>query len=347
MDFLETQLKSTTSKRPEDEVKRLIIQMMLGTLEMAKKIERIKTKEDLSDFVDKVITKPQKPKLFQDVVAISDLVSETKEGLVKIREAERKRQEREAKRAAAVAAGPFAAATTAGSGGPVMIINNYTVMGNQVIANNQTTSQTTNNQIVGSSDGDGHVNPKQQGGGNGKKGKKEKKAPEGRLTIPKSVRGQSWDRWIGSKQGLAPCFCCRINEISKAQFECGHVMPDALGGLPTVENLRPICLPCNRSMGTIDMRQFCRTYYREELDIPYEGFEISDIAAKAVEVKKVKPLKEAKEANVKNMKNAKEANKHHSTPQKNKQTQQPKDQKGDKKEKQQKPPKDDKKRKGD
>jgi hypothetical protein len=321
MDFLESQLKSTTSKKPEDDVKRLIIQMMLGTLEMAKKIERIKTKEDLNDFVDKVITKPQKPKLFQEVVAISDLVSETKEGLVKIREAERKRQEREAKRAAAAAAGPFAAVTN--TGGPVTIINNYTVMGNQMIAN----TQTTNNQIVGNSE----TPVKQQGGG-----KKEKKAPEGRLTIPKSVRGQSWDKWIGSKQGLAPCFCCRINEISKAQFECGHVMPDALGGLPTVENLRPICLPCNRSMGTIDMRQFCRTYYREELDIPYEGFdEISDIAAKAVEVKKVKPPKEAK---VKPPKQAK--------PQ-NKQAQQPKDQKGPKKDKQKKSPKDDKKRKGD
>jgi hypothetical protein len=178
---------------------------------------------------------------------------------------------------------------------------------------------------------------KQQGGG-----KKEKKAPEGRLTIPKSVRGQSWDKWIGSKQGLAPCFCCRINEISKAQFECGHVMPDALGGLPTVENLRPICLPCNRSMGTIDMRQFCRTYYREELDIPYEGFETSDIAAKAAEVKKVKPIKEAKEAKTKNTKEAKKQ-------QKNKQTQQQqsKDSKGSKKEKQQKTSKDDKKRKGD
>lgn len=294
MDFLESQLKSTTSKKPEDEVKRLIIQMMLGTLEMAKKIERIRTKEDLNDFVDKVISKPQKPKLFQDVVAISDLVSEAKEGLVKVREAERKRQEREAKRAAAAAAGPFAAANTAGSGGPVMIINNYTVMGNQVISNNQTTTnQTTNNQIVGSSDVAANVQlPKQQGGG--KKDKKEKKAPDGRLTIPKNIRTQSWDKWIGSRQGLAPCYCCRINEISKAQFECGHVVPDALGGLPQVENLRPICLPCNRSMGTIDMRQFCRTYYREELDIPYEGFEISDIAAKAVEVKKVKPPKEAK-----------------------------------------------------
>lgn len=266
MEFLESQLKATTSKKPEDEVKRLLIQMMLGTLEMAKKIEKIKTKEDLNDFVDRVLTKPQKPKLFQDVVAISDLVSETKDGLVKVREAERKRQEREAKKAAA------AAAAAAAHSGPVTIINNYTVMGNI------TQTQTTHNQIVGSSEAPLSVQQK----GGGKKGKKEAQQHDGRLTIPKSVRGQSWDRWIGSKQGLAPCYCCRINEISKAQFECGHVMPDALGGLPTVENLRPICLPCNRSMGTRDMREFCRAHYRENLDIPYEGFEISDIAAKAI-----------------------------------------------------------------
>jgi hypothetical protein len=237
MELLESQLKSTTGKKPEDDVKRHVLQILLGVQDMAEKIKRIKDKEDLADFVDRVINRPQKPKLFQDAVAISDLVSGTKEALVKVREAERKRQEREAKRL--------------GSKGSVTIINNYTVMGNQTI------SQTTNNQSV---------DVVQKGGSGSGNGDKKK-----RMTIPKSIRGQSWNRWIGAKHGLASCYCCRINEISKAQFECGHVTPDALGGLPTVDNLRPICLPCNRSMGTTDMRDFCRKYYREVLDIPYDA----------------------------------------------------------------------------
>jgi hypothetical protein len=231
MELFETQLIAVTSKKPEDQVKRLLIQMIMNIQETAEKIKRIKDKEDLNDFVDRVLSKPHKPKLFQDIAGISDMMVQTKEGLVKVREAQRKRQEREAKKAAAVA--------------PLTVINNYTVIGTQ--------------NIVGMKDGPVDKNPRtskhvgSQSGGV-------------RKGIPKSVRNQSWDRWIGSKHGLAPCYCCRINQISKAQFECGHVVPDVLGGRTTVENLRPICLPCNRSMSATDMRDFCKKFYRENLD---------------------------------------------------------------------------------
>jgi hypothetical protein len=92
-----------------------------------------------------------------------------------------------------------------------------------------------------------------------------------RKGIPKSVRDQSWNRWIGPECGMAPCYCCRENIISKSGFECGHVVPDVFGGKSTVENLRPICLPCNRSMGVSDMRSFCKEFYRDVLDIPYKN----------------------------------------------------------------------------
>ena len=58
MDLFETQLIAVAGgKKPEDQVKRLLIQMILNIQETAEKIKRIKDKEDLNDFVDRVLTK--------------------------------------------------------------------------------------------------------------------------------------------------------------------------------------------------------------------------------------------------------------------------------------------------
>jgi 5-methylcytosine-specific restriction endonuclease McrA len=43
--------------------------------------------------------------------------------------------------------------------------------------------------------------------------------------------------------------------ITPFSFEAGHNVPYSRGGMTTLENLRPICMLCNRSMGnkyTID-----------------------------------------------------------------------------------------------
>ena len=81
-------------------------------------------------------------------------------------------------------------------------------------------------------------------------------------TIPKSVRKHVWDHYIGKEFGEAPCYCCRINKIDKAAFEAGHVVPECHGGSATVENLRPICGECNRSMGNMNMNEFCMRHYK-------------------------------------------------------------------------------------
>ena len=39
-------------------------------------------------------------------------------------------------------------------------------------------------------------------------------------------------------------------------FECGHVKAKTNGGKNSVENLRPICGICNKSMGTNHMYDF-------------------------------------------------------------------------------------------
>lgn len=43
-------------------------------------------------------------------------------------------------------------------------------------------------------------------------------------------------------------------------FECGHILADSKGGMPTVENLRCICSVCNKSIGSTDMNKFKKEY---------------------------------------------------------------------------------------
>ena len=76
-----------------------------------------------------------------------------------------------------------------------------------------------------------------------------------KVAIPKALREQVWISWVGKK------FCnkCSVtwceNIISVFDFECGHNVPESKGGATDINNLRPICGKCNRSMGdeyTID-----------------------------------------------------------------------------------------------
>lgn len=74
--------------------------------------------------------------------------------------------------------------------------------------------------------------------------------------IPKLIRNQVWDRWIGKKNGVGLCYACRYNEIRSTHFECGHVVAEANGGTETTDNLRPVCSECNKSMGTKNLEEY-------------------------------------------------------------------------------------------
>jgi 5-methylcytosine-specific restriction endonuclease McrA len=84
-------------------------------------------------------------------------------------------------------------------------------------------------------------------------------------TVPKKVRDDSWNKYVGADKGEAPCLCCRTSTISKSEFHAGHVISEAKGGLAIVENIRPICGGCNLSMGTRDMREFVQAHYPKNL----------------------------------------------------------------------------------
>jgi hypothetical protein len=79
--------------------------------------------------------------------------------------------------------------------------------------------------------------------------------------IPKSLKTAVWLTYVG-KQFEIKChvaWCKTL--ITPFTFETGHNIPESKGGLTSVENLRPICGQCNKSMGnryTID--EFSRIY---------------------------------------------------------------------------------------
>jgi hypothetical protein len=79
-------------------------------------------------------------------------------------------------------------------------------------------------------------------------------------SLPSAVRNCVWNTYIGIelKQGL--CFCCKIEPITFGNFECGHIVARSNGGNDTIQNLRPVCGLCNKSMGTMNMESFMEKY---------------------------------------------------------------------------------------
>ncbi len=88
-----------------------------------------------------------------------------------------------------------------------------------------------------------------------------------RKTIPKTLKNQVWDQYIGKDKGIGLCECCK-KEIDSKHFECGHIIAVAEGGDDTIDNLRPICGLCNKSMGKMNMTDFCDKYMKSVVKGP-------------------------------------------------------------------------------
>ncbi len=78
--------------------------------------------------------------------------------------------------------------------------------------------------------------------------------------IPSTVRNSVWNIYIGLEKKKGTCFCCNTEDISIANFQCGHINSEKNGGQVTINNLRPICSQCNSSMGTKNMEIFMEKY---------------------------------------------------------------------------------------
>ena len=80
--------------------------------------------------------------------------------------------------------------------------------------------------------------------------------PKKKQAIPKVLKDNVWNKYIGVEIGQTYCLCCKTNKITQSNFHCGHVISESKGGKMDCENLRPICSSCNLSMGSQNMDLF-------------------------------------------------------------------------------------------
>ncbi len=79
---------------------------------------------------------------------------------------------------------------------------------------------------------------------------------------PPAVRKALWQKYFGTNtQGK--CWCCEIEDISVWAFHAGHIESDKDGGLPTVENLVPLCPGCNTSMGSMNAHKYKEQHFKK------------------------------------------------------------------------------------
>ena len=78
--------------------------------------------------------------------------------------------------------------------------------------------------------------------------------------IPKKVKTDVWNTYIGADINAHRCLCCKKTRIQLTDFQVGHVQSEKFGGTMEIGNLRPICSACNSSMGSQNMIEFVKTY---------------------------------------------------------------------------------------
>jgi 5-methylcytosine-specific restriction endonuclease McrA len=84
--------------------------------------------------------------------------------------------------------------------------------------------------------------------------------PKKKQKIPSKVRTDIWATYIGSHIAEHKCICCKRVTIKQTDFEVGHVLSEAMGGTLEINNLRPICSVCNKSMGSRNMIDYVKQY---------------------------------------------------------------------------------------
>lgn len=89
--------------------------------------------------------------------------------------------------------------------------------------------------------------------------KYDEKLPSTIKKLPSTIRNCVWVTYVGESNKYL-CFCCNVEPITRANFECGHIQAKSKNGPDTIDNLRPICSLCNKSMGTTNMETFMNNH---------------------------------------------------------------------------------------
>jgi 5-methylcytosine-specific restriction endonuclease McrA len=125
---------------------------------------------------------------------------------------------------------------------------------------------------------------------------------KGKEKIPLSVKNTLWSlHFQNSLNGV--CQCCKTENISKNNFDCGHVKSEKEGGAVELSNLKPICRACNSSMGTLNMETFMKKYGFDKIpELKTESEKKVEVKVKEVD----KEVEKTKEVKVKEKKDDKE-----------------------------------------
>lgn len=93
----------------------------------------------------------------------------------------------------------------------------------------------------------------------------EKKLKSSKKAVPKSLKIQSWNKFIGNHHAQALCIVCNSNVLSQLDFEAGHIISKKNNGSTNIDNILPICSSCNRSMGSTNMQEYIIEFHPENL----------------------------------------------------------------------------------
>lgn len=96
----------------------------------------------------------------------------------------------------------------------------------------------------------------------------DKAAAYKKTPIPKALRVQVWNVYIGKEIGVQMCPLCNSVEIQQGDggtWHASHVIAEAKGGKTCIDNLRVCCRSCNTSMGTCEMIEYCKKYYPDSI----------------------------------------------------------------------------------
>lgn len=75
--------------------------------------------------------------------------------------------------------------------------------------------------------------------------------------------GITWENIFG-KNYEATCKICEKNKmeaLNKETWHMGHIVAFAEGGSDDLDNMRPICVECNKSMGKKHLVEYCKEKY--------------------------------------------------------------------------------------
>lgn len=88
-----------------------------------------------------------------------------------------------------------------------------------------------------------------------------KKSIMKKRNIPKKLKADLWNKYIGKHKGESICIVCRNKNISMMDFDAAHIKSEANGGTLDIDNLLPTCRPCNSSMGKRNMTEYIKQHY--------------------------------------------------------------------------------------